>query len=114
MAEQVTRALAKVHGRIDPSDTDHDEVLATYLQAARERVEDFTGLVLVSRPFTKAVAAFGSYVQLDRRPVTAVESIAYLDTDGAETPFTLFTITLATGRVYASQCPAIAPHDYAT
>src|SRR3546814_4296796 len=77
MAEPVTLALAKAHCRIDPSDTDHDEVLATYIQAAREWVEDFTGLVLVSRPFTKAVEAFGSYVQLDRRPVTAVESIAY-------------------------------------
>src|SRR3546814_4946835 len=73
MAEPVTLALAKAHCRIDPSDTDHDEVLATYIQAAREWVEDFTGLVLVSRPFTKAVEAFGSYVQLDRRPVTAVE-----------------------------------------
>src|SRR3546814_4701573 len=103
MAEPVTLALAKAHCRIDPSDTDHDEVLATYIQAAREWVEDFTGLVLVSRPFTKAVEAFGSYVQLDRRPVTAVESIAYLDTDGAEQPFTDFTINLATGRVYASQ-----------
>src|SRR3546814_3804332 len=71
MAEPVTLALAKAHCRIDPSDTDHDEVLATYIQAAREWVEDFTGLVLVSRPFTKAVEAFGSYVQLDRRPVTA-------------------------------------------
>src|SRR3546814_2952051 len=107
MAEPVTLALAKAHCRIDPSDTDHDEVLATYIQAAREWVEDFTGLVLVSRPFTKAVEAFGSYVQLDRRPVTAVESIAYLDTDGAEQPFTDFTINLATGRVYASQWPAI-------
>src|SRR3546814_8379140 len=75
---------------------------------------DFTGLVLVSRPFTKAVEAFGSYVQLDRRPVTAVESIAYLDTDGAEQPFTDFTINLATGRVYASQWPAIGWNGYAT
>src|SRR3546814_635203 len=114
MAEPVTLALAKAHCRIDPSDTDHDEVLATYIQAAREWVEDFTGLVLVSRPFTKAVEAFGSYVQLDRRPVTAVESIAYLDTDGAEQPFTDFTINLATGRVYASQWPAIGRNGYAT
>src|SRR3546814_5094770 len=110
----ISLALAKAHCRIDPSDTDHDEVLATYIQAAREWVEDFTGLVLVSRPFTKAVEAFGSYVQLDRRPVTAVESIAYLDTDGAEQPFTDFTINLATGRVYASQWPAIGRNGYAT
>src|SRR3546814_20247294 len=72
MAEPVTLALAKAHCRIDPSDTDHDEVLATYIQAARAWVEDFTGLVLVARPFTKAVEAFGSNVQLARRPVTAV------------------------------------------
>src|SRR3546814_1606546 len=66
MAEPVTLALAKAHCRIDPSDTDHDEVLATYIQAAREWVEDFTGLVLVSRPFTKAEEAFGSSLQLAR------------------------------------------------
>src|SRR3546814_12339355 len=85
----------------------------SYIQAAREWVEDFTGLVLVSRPFTKAVEAFGSYVQLARRPVTAVESIAYLDTDGAEQPFTDLTLNLATGRVYASQWPAIGRNGYA-
>src|SRR3546814_17746218 len=92
MAEPVTLAPAKAHCRIDPSDTDHYEVLATYIQAAREWVEDFTGLVLVSRQFTKAVEAFGSYVHLDRRPVTAVDSIAYMDTDGPTPTFPAFTI----------------------
>src|SRR3546814_20111354 len=96
------------------SDWSSDVCSSDLIQAAREWVEDFTGLVLVSRPFTKAVEAFGSYVQLDRRPVTAVESIAYLDTDGAEQPFTDFTINLATGRVYASQWPAIGRNGYAT
>src|SRR3546814_15150303 len=83
-----------------PPRSTRTDTLFPYTTLFRSWVEDFTGLVLVSRPFTKAVEAFGSYVQLDRRPVTAVESIAYLDTDGAEQPFTDFTINLATGRVY--------------
>src|SRR3546814_17930932 len=51
---------------------------------------------------------------LYRRPGTGVESIAYRDTDGAEQPFTDFTINLATGRFYASQWPAIGRNGYAT
>src|SRR3546814_10666560 len=66
MAEPVPLALAKAHCRIDPSDTDHDVVLATHIQAAREWVEDFTGLVMVSRTLPSAVEVFGAYVQLDR------------------------------------------------
>src|SRR3546814_18289687 len=34
--------------------------------------------------------------------------------DGAEQPFADFTINLATGRVYASQWPAIGRNGYAT
>lgn len=92
MAEPISTAEAKKHLRVDNSAD--DALIADNIIAAREWVEDYTGLILTRREVTEAVRAFGTQTKLrawpiaDDQPVT----ITYRDTHGAEQTITDATL----------------------
>ena len=83
--EPVTLAEAKRQCKIAASTTYHDAALWDIIQGVRDRVERETSLSLVSRTWTETLDDWpGSGIHLQRRPVTAVDSIKYQDTADSE------------------------------
>lgn len=66
---------------------DEDALICTYVRAAREWVENWTGRILVRRPITETFAAFGDYLTLTHRPVSALGDVTYTNEDGDETAY---------------------------
>jgi len=81
-AEPVSLAEAKAQTRIDGSDSDVE--LGIYIKAAREYVEAYTGLRLITQTALLRCSCFGDLARLPTAPIGAVSSIAYLDVDGVE------------------------------
>lgn len=80
MAEPLTLTEAKAQCRV--TTTAEDTLITSYIVAAREWVENYTGHILVSRTITETFSAFGDYLTLRYRPVTALGDIDYTDADG--------------------------------
>lgn len=85
MAEPLTLSEAKAHLR--KLTDDEDTLITSYIVAAREWVENYTGHILVSRTITETFSAFGDYLSLRYRPVTALGDIDYFDADGDATVY---------------------------
>jgi uncharacterized phiE125 gp8 family phage protein len=64
-----------------------DEWLRDNITAARQQVEEDTGLAICTRTFTQKFTDWPSDegLEIHLRPVTAISSIVYLDTSGAST-----------------------------
>ena len=103
MAEPVLFAEAAKHLRL-ASDTSEQALIESYIVAAREWVENYTGHVLVQREFTETFTRFPAYLELMKRPIVTVDEIAYVDTDGA--PQTVVSFVESTGRYPYSVYPA--------
>lgn len=107
-AEPLTLADVRAHLRIDDDDTSQDSTLGILIPAARRYAETYTGRSLMSQTWMAVAdgfpgcyrllgAPFSAYapvnvlrhqqdemvIKLMRGPVTAVNSIAYIDTNGA-------------------------------
>lgn len=84
MAEPITTAEARKHLRVDS--TADDSLIADKIAAAREWVEDYTGLILTRREVTESLNYFLAQTKLRAWPIAADEpvSIVYRDTAGAE------------------------------
>lgn len=82
ISEPVSLVEAKAHLRI-LDDNDEDALITALITAAREWVENFTGRVLVQREFTDSFHCFGSYLELNQRPVVGTPMVAYVDGDSA-------------------------------
>lgn len=83
--EPISLADAKAHLRA--LDDSEDNLIAGYIRAAREWVEDYTGHVLLRRLLTEEFQEFGDYLTLWHRPVISVEAVDYIDADGADAEF---------------------------
>jgi len=95
--EPVSLAEAKQHLRVDGDD--EDELIAGYITAAREWVENYTGVALVKRTVTETHPAFGRFFDLRWRPADPETiEIAYTDADGA--PQTVSEVTMNDARVF--------------
>jgi uncharacterized phiE125 gp8 family phage protein len=87
MAEPLTTAEAKSQLRVT---SDHeDDLIDSYVVAAREWCEDYTGHILVQREVTDAFPAWGDYLTLRHQPITVDDptpalTVSYLDTEGDE------------------------------
>jgi uncharacterized phiE125 gp8 family phage protein len=81
-AEPLTLAMAKAHLRVDS--TDEDTWITTAIQAAREDAEGYTERAFVTQALRLYLDSFPYSIDLPRPPVQSVESITYLDADGAE------------------------------
>ncbi len=80
----VTLAQAKEHLNLSPTDTTHDSKLTDMLAAATVRVEHDTERCLLLQTFEKRRFAFPDGQQpvtIDRKPLSSVTKIEYLDTD---------------------------------
>lgn len=80
--EPVTLAEAKLHLRVDHS-TD-DTLISSLISAAREECEHLLERALAPQTLRLSIDAFpADGIELPRPPVTSIESIQYVDTDGA-------------------------------
>jgi len=82
--EPVTLDEIKLH--LDVARDDQDEMLGSMIMAAREWVENYTGLILVKRTVSQAFDSFGAVCDLYAWPVAAGSSVIveYADSTGAE------------------------------
>lgn len=81
-AEPVSLSDAKVHLRVDGSA--EDVLIAAYLQAAREHVENVTGRALMLQTWELRLDAWSDRIELPRAPLASITSVKYDDTTGAE------------------------------
>lgn len=82
MAEPISLAQAKAQLRI-VDDTSEDALITGLIKAAREWVENYTGHVLVQREIVEQRDAFGTFLELHRRPIVSVDEVGYVDSNGS-------------------------------
>lgn len=85
--EPLNLTEAKAHLRV--TDTSEDALIESYIVAAREWVENYTGHVLVQRVVEDAFHEWGDFLTLRHQPVTVDDptptlTVNYIDTDGDE------------------------------
>ena len=91
----VTLAEAKAHLRVLHSH--EDGLIANYVKAAGNYIEEYTGRVIKERQWRLTAASLADREVLPLAPVTSVVSIKYIDTDGNEQ-----TLDAAAYRLYQS------------
>ena len=111
MAEPILFADAAEHLRL-AGDTSEQTLVDSYIVAAREFVENYTGRVLVQRAFTETFDSFGTYLELLRRPFVSVDEIAYTDSDGVAGTVATFAVMMGAWPIriypaYGESWPAI-------
>lgn len=79
--EPVTTAEAKSHSRVDT--TADDTLIASYIKAARQWCEKFTGRSFITTTFEYRIPDFEAEIILPRPPLLAISSIAYIDANGS-------------------------------
>lgn len=82
--ELVTLAEAKKQLRIESDFTDDDEQIERLIKSAREHVEEYTDRAFVEQRLQMRWAGFPAALTLRRPPIIAIESVAYIDNNGAE------------------------------
>lgn len=85
MAEPLTLTEAKSQLRV--TDTNEDTLISDYIVSARVWIENYTRHILVSGTFEDTFGAWGGYLELSRRPVTALGDVTYTDIDGEEAEY---------------------------
>jgi uncharacterized phiE125 gp8 family phage protein len=82
----VTLADMKLHARVDSDITEEDTLLTALVDAARVRTEIITGRALISQQWDMFMDCFPSgngVIILPKPPLVSVDSITYVDTNGA-------------------------------
>ncbi len=81
-SEPVTLAEAKLHLKVDG--TDEDSLIQTYIQTAREHIEDTCHRALVTQTLEYVISRWpeNDLLELPRPPLQSVTSIKYKDTTG--------------------------------
>lgn len=76
-------SLEEVKANLRVTSLDEDDLIEGLIAAAREHVEQVTGLVLTAREVVQTAADFGRY-GLDIRawPIRSITSVGYVDTHG--------------------------------
>lgn len=110
----VTLTRAKLHLRLAITDeeatayTDEDAIIQGLINAAYQYAEHYTQATLVTRIKTLTLDGFpaGSHaIELPWSPVTAIESLEYIDPEGIEQSLDAETLRLDTRPIY----PLLAP-----
>jgi uncharacterized phiE125 gp8 family phage protein len=102
--QPVTTAEMKLHMREDLSDTDNNSLIDSYISAAVDWVESFTGLPLTSATYAYYLEEFptdGSDIILPRCPVVTLTQIAYIDAAGTSQVLSAanYDVQNKTGRI---------------
>lgn len=75
-------SLAKMQCRIDADNTDQDDVLLLYIDAATAWVEDYTGRSMMTQTWQASLCGFASRLWLPRAaPLQTLTFIKYYDTN---------------------------------
>jgi uncharacterized phiE125 gp8 family phage protein len=99
VGEPVSLAVAKAHLR--KTDESEDALIISYISAARQWVENYTGHILVRRPMTQTFSEFWTYLELHYRPIVSITNIAYTDADSvAQTILPADLLVTAEGYPY--------------
>lgn len=93
----VDLTLAKSHLRVTSSD--EDTLIGHYLAAAKDTVEQYTGMKLTRGEVEQTVSYFGIYTDLQWGPNPADVTVEYQDVDDAAASFT--DARLVGSRLYA-------------
>lgn len=81
-AEQpITLAEAKLQCQVDADITDEDALIDTYIESATGFCEEYTGRPLITQE-KQYIGGFGTRIELTPN-LLSVESVTYVDTDGA-------------------------------
>lgn len=94
--EPITLAEVKLDRAIDHAL--HDDLLRALIHAARDYVEEYCGVSLVTQTREVGFDAFGSQLEIPYGPVQEIVSIEYLNGDSVSTPFTGYQIDTG-GRI---------------
>jgi uncharacterized phiE125 gp8 family phage protein len=78
-------SLAEIRSYLRMAEGEEEGLLASMARTAVDTCETFTGHAILERRFTQAVPCNGAWHRLDRAPVTAIETVAALGTDGGTT-----------------------------
>ena len=85
-SEPVTLAEAKAQCRVESTFTDDDAILTTFIAVARRAAEKHTGVGIVPQTWTLTLPqfpAFGGPIDLPKGPAISIDSVTYLDANGA-------------------------------
>ena len=85
-SEPVTLAEAKAQCRVELAFTDDDAILTTFIAVARRAAEKHTGVGIIPQRWTLTLAQFppwSGHIELPKGPVISIDSVTYLDTNGA-------------------------------
>jgi uncharacterized phiE125 gp8 family phage protein len=85
LAEPVTLSQAKKHLELLASDTSHDEHVANLIQASREQWEHDTQTVCCTQRFRLRLREFYDGLRLPAKPVSAIVSVRYYDSNNVDT-----------------------------
>lgn len=83
-AEPVSLAEARAHLNIAEGDEAYDTELGIYIAAARGTIENECGIRLVTQTVLLRCSSFCDFERLPTAPISAITSVKYLDSDGAE------------------------------
>ena len=83
LAEPVTLLEALVHLREEADAGANDAYISSLISVARQACEDRTERTLVHTPWLLQLDAFPAAIVLHQPPIASVESVQYLDVDGA-------------------------------
>ena len=84
--EPITTATAKIHLSIASAVTAHDTLISSLITAARKYIEDMLNRSLITTEWELTIEQFpASQIDLflPRSPIQAIDSITYVDADGA-------------------------------
>jgi uncharacterized phiE125 gp8 family phage protein len=93
LAEPITLAEAKAQVRMVEDDSE-DTFLESLIAPARALCERYTGWTVVARTVTESFGAWGDFIELTRRPITSVTTVAYVDEAGTDATYEGFLATL--------------------
>jgi uncharacterized phiE125 gp8 family phage protein len=97
--EPISLSDAKLHLRIDASNSDHDTSLGYLISAAREAFERETDFVCCTSTWRERLDEWPSdEIALGKRPVASVSSVAYVDADGNTQTWSSANYALDNGR----------------
>lgn len=102
-AEPISLERAKQHLRVVVPD--EDDYIASLITAARGMAEGRLNRALVQRQLVAAFPTWCSRMALPKPPLVSVDSVTYLDTDGAQQSFAGYD-------VYENETPAVLAPSY--
>lgn len=85
-------SLTQAKAQLRKTTDDEDGLICSYIRAAREWVEEYTGHILVQRTVQEAFPAWGNYLTLSKQPIlvgdpTPALTVMYHDVDGNEVEY---------------------------